>query len=166
MNFQVGDKVIHRSYGLGEILQLDVKVISGAKTLCYVVKIRDLTLWVPVNQNGNSSLRRPVSEKEFKHLFDILSGPGESLPDERFERKNFLSEKLKEGKIESTCRIVRDLSVFSHVKKLNESDASMLRQAREFLLEEWQVVLSVTLSQAERELEHLLGKRLLFPLAG
>ncbi len=154
MEYQVGDQVIHWQYGLGEVIQLDEKVISGKSTRCYVVRIRDLTLWVPVEK---SSLRLPTPKVEFDHLRAILRGPSEPLPADRFERKTQLLEKMKDGKLESICRVVRDLSSYRSEKKLNDNDVSILERAQYFLLSEWKLVLSVPLAQAEQEVKQILG---------
>jgi RNA polymerase-interacting CarD/CdnL/TRCF family regulator len=157
MSFQVGDQVIHWVYGLGEIIQLDEKVLSGQIGKYYVVQIRDLTLWVPVNETGENCLRFPTPAGNFKKLFRILASPGEPLSDDRFIRKTQLTELLKDRTPESICRVVRDLVCYKRTKKINENDNSILNHASKFLLNEWSVALSVPLQQAERELRTLLG---------
>jgi len=156
MNFQVGDIVIHWSYGMGKIVQLDEKVLSGQKMRYYVVRARDLTVWVPVNATDKCSLRLPAPRSEFEKLFAILRSPCEPLSEDRLERKTQLLERMKEGKPESTCRLVRDLTFYRQTKRLNESDLSILERALNSLLNEWHFSLSVSLAQAERELRQLL----------
>ena len=156
VEFQVGDKVVHWSYGPGEIIQLDEKNISGQNTLYYVVQIRDLTLWVPVNGGSQHSLRLPTSTREFGKLFKILRGPGDKISDDRYERKTQLTERMREGTLDSICSIIRDLTTFSYAKKLNDYDAALLERAKKFLLDEWKISLSVPLSDAQRELDLLL----------
>ena len=158
MNFQVGDQVIHSNYGLGEIVQMDEKVIRGRNTRCYVVRIRDLTLWVPVVDINKCSLRFPTPKNEFGALFKILGSPGEPLPQDRIDRKTQLLEDLKDGKLEGVCRVVRDLWFLRRTKKLNENDKAILERARDFLFNEWKLSFSVSSAQAEQELSHLLGE--------
>jgi RNA polymerase-interacting CarD/CdnL/TRCF family regulator len=154
--FQVGDKVVHWSYGPGEIIQLEEKSLSGRMTLYYVVQVRDLTLWVPVEGADQHTLRPPTSTGEFEKLFKILRGPGEKLADDRYERKAQLTGLLRDGTLESVCRAIRDLSFHGYRKKLNDFDAALLERARKFLLDEWKISLAVPLSDAERQLELLL----------
>lgn len=154
--FQVGDKVVHWSYGPGEIIQLEEKSLSGRMTLYYVVQVRDLTLWVPVEGADQHSLRPPTSMGEFEKLFSILRGPGEKLSDDRYERKSQLTELLRDGTLESVCRAIRDLSFHGYRKKLNDFDAALLERARKFLLDEWRISMSVPLGDAEHQLELLL----------
>ncbi|MBE0408833.1 MAG: hypothetical protein IBX69_03785 [Anaerolineales bacterium] len=155
-SFQVGDQVIHWIYGLGEITQLDEKVVSGQTGKYYVVRTSDLTLWVPLDKSGENCLRFPTPARDFHTLFHILASPGEALSPDRFERKTQLSERLQERTIESICRIVRDLVDYKRTKKINEYDQSTLARARTFLLNEWSAALSVPVQQAEQELRDLL----------
>jgi RNA polymerase-interacting CarD/CdnL/TRCF family regulator len=156
VDFQVGEKVVHWNYGMGEIVQLDEKLLAGQMTHCYVVRIRDLTIWVPIHQMGDSSLRLPTPRDEFKNLFAILSSPGELLSNDRLERRTQLIEKIRDGKLESVCQVVRDLSLYSQAKKLNDHDKTILERAQNFLLNEWRLALTVSLPEAEGELKRLL----------
>lgn len=156
MKFQVGDKVVHWSYGPGEIVRIDDKSHSGHNDQYYVIKVRDLTLYVPVVGAEEHSLRPPTSTADYEKLFDILRGPGEYLSDDRFERKTQLTERLSDGSLESVCRAIRDLCSFGYRKKLNDYDTALLERARRFLLEEWILSLSIPLGDAQRKLDLLL----------
>lgn len=156
--FQVGDQVIHWAYGLGEIIQLDEKELSGHTCKYYVVKMRDLTLWVPVSETGERCLRFPTPARDFQKLFRILASPGEPLSVDRFERKTQLTQRLKDGTLESVCRVIRDLALRKRINKMNDNDSSILDRARSFLLNEWSLALSVPAQQAESELRELLGR--------
>lgn len=157
MNFQRGDTVMHWTYGLGQIIQLEERDLSGVKTLYYAVQIRDMTVWVPSDGELEHRLRRPISESGFNELFAILSNPGEPLPDDRQQRRTRLLELLKDGCAQSLCRIISDLNAYRKIRPLNESDQSILKQSRNALLGEWEFVLSVTPAQAEHELHHWLA---------
>jgi RNA polymerase-interacting CarD/CdnL/TRCF family regulator len=157
MQFQVGDKVVHWAYGVGEILQFDEKILSGRAEMYYVVKIKDLTVWVPVNGGGEGSLRLTTPASEFESLFEILSNSGEELSADRLERRTELIDRLRRGTLESICRVIRDLSYHRRVKKLNDHDVSVLERAQNLLLDEWQLAFSVPLAEAQRQLSHYLG---------
>lgn len=155
-SFQVGDQVIHWVYGLGEIIQLDEKVLSGRASKYYVVQMRDLTLWVPLSENGENGLRPPTPARDFNKLFRILTSKGESLSNDRYLRKTQLMDLLKDGTLESVCRVVRDLVCYKRVNKSNDNDNSILERAKNLLLNEWSLALSVPLQQAEGELRKML----------
>ncbi len=157
LDYQVGDRVIHASYGMGEIVQIDEKFIHERQMLCYVVQIHNMVVWVMADEPGKSGLRLPTPSSDFDNLFAILSGPGEPLPSERFERKKELSERMKSGLLTSICTVIRDLTFYKHQKKFNEDDKASLQRAQDFLLEEWVYARSVSRIQAHDEMTRLLG---------
>lgn len=157
-HFQVGDRVVHWSYGPGVILQMDEKEIAGVTTRYYMVQVRDMIMWVPVTDAGERGLRFPTPPEDFPALYVILSSAAEALSDDRMERKTQLSDRLKDNRIDSVCRVVRDLTYHQRNKKMNDNDNVMLQRARTFLLNEWSTSLSISLTQAEQELDRLLGE--------
>jgi RNA polymerase-interacting CarD/CdnL/TRCF family regulator len=156
MNFREGDPVMHWTYGFGKVIRLEERALSGQNALYYAVQIGDLTVWVPADDMLGTRLRSPTSKAGFKELRAILSGPGEPLPDDRQDRKTRLLELLKDGRAESLCRVIRDLSAYRQVRPLNENDQALMRRAQNALLGEWGFALSVTPAQAELELHRLL----------
>ena len=160
MAFHAGDPIMHWTYGFGNIIGLEERVISEVKKLYYAVKIKDLTIWVPLDDNVNIHLRPPTAAADFKELFAILAQPGESLPDDRQERKLHLLDKLKDGRAESLCQVISSLSSYQQVRALNDTDQSLMKRARNALLGEWTYVLAVSLSDAETELHQLLNSGL------
>ncbi len=157
LDYQVGDRVVHANYGMGEIVQLDEKFIHERQMLCYVVQIHNMIVWVMADEPGKSGLRLPASSSDFDDLFTILSGPGEPLPPERFERKKELAERMKSGLLPSICTVIRDLAFYKHQKKFNEDDKATMQRAQDFLLEEWVYARSVSWMQARDEMTRLLG---------
>ena len=158
MSFQIGDTVIHSTHGLGEIIRIEEKIIQGSSTNCYVLRTHDLTIWIPVNDLHQDSLRIPASPDEFVRLFDILTSPGELLPEDRVMRKDQLLEHLKDGQLASICHVICDLTHFKRIKKLNDQERSILGRATKSLLTEWIFTLGVTQFQAQQAMVNLLGE--------
>ena len=156
MSFQIGDRVMHWVYGLGEIVEIEEKVLAGRTGEYYVVRIRDLTLWVPLEDSGEHCLRFLTPASDFQGLFQILASPGELLPEDRLLRKSQLTASLKGRTLETTCQVIRDLVSYQQTKRLNQNDNSVLTRARNTLLDEWSSALSIPIKEAERELKSLL----------
>jgi len=165
MPFQIGDQVVHRSYGPGNIIQLDEKEMGGRSALYYVVKVGDMTIWVSAEETENNSLRPLTTRSEFESLFKILQGAGERLSEDRNERRISLNQRFKDGTSETMCRLIRDLSSYGYEKKLTDHDSTVLERARKFLLAEWMLTFSISLSDAEQQLDGYLeeGKLLAIP---
>lgn len=156
MEFHEGDTVMHWIYGLGRVVRLEERNLTGENVLYYAVQIEDMTVWVPADDKLENRLRTPTLKAKFIHLLTILSGPSETLPIDRQERKLLLLEWLKNGSAESLCRVIRNLSTFQNARPLNGSDQALLKRSQNALLGEWGFALSVTPLQAEIELNRLL----------
>jgi RNA polymerase-interacting CarD/CdnL/TRCF family regulator len=158
MNFHSGDTVMHWTYGIGQIVNLEERALAGSKTIYYVVQVRDMTVWVPADSKVRSRLRSPTPKPRFQRLLAILSSPSEPLPEDRLERKTRLLELLEDCRPESLCQVIRDLSAYQRQlgKPMNDNDQMILKQSRNTLLGEWGFVLSITHAQAELELHRLL----------
>jgi RNA polymerase-interacting CarD/CdnL/TRCF family regulator len=159
MELRVGDPVMHWTYGLGQVVRLEERALAGHKSLYYAVQVRDLTVWVPADSKLENRLRPPTKRVRFKRLLAILTDPGEPLPDDRQERKLRLQEMLKDGRAESLCRVIRDLTVYRKVRALNDHDQAVLKRSQDMLLGEWGFALSLTPAQAELELHRMLASR-------
>lgn len=158
MDFQIGEKVIHWTYGLGEIVRIEEKTIRGQLESCYVFCTSDLTIWIPItNDMDQCSLRRPTTPEEFTRLFDILASPSEELVGDRVLRKNQLMAQIKDGQLASICRVVRDLTHFKRISKLNDQERSILERTVNSLLTEWTYSLEIPLSQAQQAMSAMLG---------
>jgi RNA polymerase-interacting CarD/CdnL/TRCF family regulator len=156
MNYQIGDSVIHLTYGPGKIIAIDEKRLAGLTCQYYVVDTGKLTLWVLVDDVGEKSMRPPTGSFEFKELLNILCSPSEGLPDHHHERKNQLSERMQKRILINICFVIRDLTARGKLYDLNSTDRSMLRRAQEYLLDEWELALGTARSSAKKELDILL----------
>ncbi len=157
MSFQVGDQVVHNVYGLGIISQIDEKIVQDALIKYYVVTLNNLTLYVPISSEGENHLRLPTPAGKFEELFTILRSPAEPLSNDKLIRKSQLSNIIKDGKLESLCKAIRDLSFHRRTAKLNENDLAFLNRVQNHLLNEWSLALSISVAQAKHELSKILG---------
>ncbi len=157
MEYHPGDPVMHWTHGFGHVVGMQERVLLEHKSNYYAVSIRDLIVWVPVDDKLELRLRPPCSPAEFKRLFPILTGEAESLPDDRQERKLYLVEKLRDGRAASLCRVLRDLATFQQSRTLNDNDQNLMKRSREALLGEWSHALSIPPIEAETQLRAMLA---------
>lgn len=156
MNFHIDDTIVHWTFGPGKIVDIEEKTLENKTRLYYVVEAGETTLWIPVSETGEQSLRTPTSCDEFKKLLKHLRGPGESLPDQAYVRQSELNQRLKKKSLEEVCHVIRDLICRSGSQKLNRSDQEALKRAESLLLDEWELTLGTPRSAAQRELEEIL----------
>jgi RNA polymerase-interacting CarD/CdnL/TRCF family regulator len=156
MNIQEGDTVMHWTHGLGKVVRLEERVLSGQVLLYYAIQIGDMTVWVPADEMLETRLRFPTHAADFQSLMGILSEPGEPLPENRRERKTLLLEWLKDGRAESRFRVIRSLVTYRQIRPLNAEEQALLKRSKNTLLAEWSCAMSIPLAQAETEFHRLL----------
>ena len=156
MKIHEGDSVMHWTHGLGKVVQLEERALASQAVLYYAIQIGDMTIWVPADDMLETRLRLPTRAAEFKRLISTLSHPGEDLPHDRRERKTVLTEWLKDGRTESLFRVIRSLSTYRQDHSLNLDEQTLLKRSKTMLVGEWSYALSVTVAQAEHELDQLL----------
>lgn len=156
MNIHEGDVVMHWVHGLGKVVRLEKRALSGDAILYYAVQIGEMTVWVPADDLLETRLRLPIHADEFKRLMGILSQPGEQLPDGYRERKTMLLEWLKDGRTESLFRVIQSLVTYRQVHSLNVEDQELLKRSKNRLLGEWSCAMSIPLAQAQAEMTRLL----------
>jgi RNA polymerase-interacting CarD/CdnL/TRCF family regulator len=159
MGFQIGDWVVHCNHGLGQVLAIEERTNNNKTALYYMVQLKDLTIWVPADENLNSRLRFPVSSEELRRLLATLSGPAEKLLDDRRQRNLQLLEMLKDGSVESMCRVLRNLAAHRHHRSWSEYDSALMSRVQKALIGEWSFILSVSPLDAEVELQKLMSAK-------
>lgn len=156
MNFHIGESVIHRIYGLGEITNIEEMVINGSSVNCYVVQMKNLTIWVPMDNSGQTSLRIPTPPKEFIKIISILTSQYDNMSEDRLLRRKQLVDRLRDGQLSSICQVVRDLSHYKQINKINDQEKCILEQAINSLLTEWTHSLGISIDQAHQVMETML----------
>lgn len=160
MKIREGDSVMHWTHGLGKVVRLEERALSGEAIMYYAIQIGDMTVWVPADDMLETRLRMPTPAAAFKKLMGVLSHPGEPLPNDRRERKTLLLEWLKDGRTESLFRVVRSLATYRQDHSLNLDEQTILKRSKNALVGEWSCAMSITTAQAEIELYRLLTPEL------
>lgn len=158
MEFQTGDNVVHCTHGLGRVLAIEKREFFDKVINYYMVQMADLTIWIPADENLKSRLRPPTSAAGFKQLLAILSSPADKLPDDRRLRTTHLQERIEDGRAESLCKVIRDLTAFRQTHSWSEADGALMRRAQKALVGEWSFIFSITQHEAEDQLQRLLNK--------
>jgi len=156
MDFQIGDTVVHWSFGIGQIIGLEERLLAGEKLLYYEVRIQNLSVWVPADGRLASRLRAPTSPRGFKKLFAILGGPADPVTGNKRQRKLDLHARLANGQASAICHVIRDLTTLKQEQSLDFDEKLILKKASSLLLAEWEYSLKMPAAQALADLYQLL----------
>lgn len=157
MDFNVGDRVVMQAHGVGEIAQIAEHNFNGrGPTWYYEVVTARGTVWVAVNTSDTSGLRQLTDGADLAHYRRLLQSKPQALNADPLQRKTELTKRLRQGLLQVTCEVVRDLNAQRWRRPLGEADSALLRRAQEGLAEEWASAAGVTRAEADQEINDLL----------
>lgn len=135
--YSLGDKVVHRSYGIGKIDAVECKLLNGIDVECFKVKTDNGHYWFPTDRMDNPRIH-PVASKELvKKGIEILRSTPQELANDHLEWKERIDDVQADGDFLAISELVRDLSVLKAKKKLNRTQGQALKILEDRLLREW-----------------------------
>ena len=111
--FQVGDRIVHPSYGVGTVTEIQERHTLGRGKQYYSIELLDqpqTVVMVPVGAEERMGLRRPVAKDRLGRVWRVLRGDPNKLPKNHDQRCALLDEKLGSGEIVKIAEAVRDLA--------------------------------------------------------
>jgi CarD family transcriptional regulator len=157
-SFQVDQKIVYPSQGVGIIKAIEQKKFNGAKIPYYVIYIEasDMTIMAPVDKAAELGIRSTVSRDEAQKALELISEDFEPIPSDWKLRYQMNLDLLKKGSIRDIASIVRSLYHRSKVKELPILEKKLYDSAQRLLEDE----LSISLRKSKKEVEDLIHERL------
>ncbi|PFJ19516.1 transcription factor YdeB [Bacillus cereus] len=157
--FQIGDKIVYPMHGAGIIEEIEEKEILGTTRQYYVIRIisKNMQVMLPMDQLQKSGIRYIVDKGT---LDDILLEfrNGESDPSLSWKQRYTMNmEKMKNGNLQDSAEIVRDLLRRNKERTLNASEKQMLDNARKMMISEVALVQNVSEHQATEFLQDTIN---------
>jgi CarD family transcriptional regulator len=157
-SFQVDQKVVYPSQGVGIIKSIEQKKFNGDKIPYYIIYIEasDMTIMVPVEKAAELGIRATVSRDEAQKALELISEAFDPIPSDWKLRYQMNLDLLKKGSIKDIASIVRSLYHRSKVKELPILEKKLYDSAQKLLEDE----LSISLRKTKKEVEDLIHERL------
>lgn len=157
MQFQIGDQVVHPVHGIGTIKTFSKQLFLSNKPLEYYQVIAGTsTLWVPINDQGSTVLRKIASKESLDECRKVLRRKPIPLDRDRKIRELEIAHLLKDRLLPALCETVRDLRAHSQQKPLGSIENELLKRTFKALCDEWAASSGVPLKIALDEIEALL----------
>jgi CarD family transcriptional regulator len=155
--FSIGDKVIHRSYGAGTILEINDKQIGEQQCTYYIIELLNQagTLMVPVSRASELGLRLPVEQPD--DVLTVLTSEPGLLSNDHRERQELISTDIRSGDVVKITEAVRDLAYREREDKLTEADLKLYRQAQDLLVGELALSQDVDMETARAQVTSVLN---------
>ena len=157
-SFQVDQKVVYPSQGVGIVKSIVQKKFNNAKIPYYTIYIEasDMTIMAPVDKAVELGIRPTVSRDEAMKALELIGEDFEPIPSDWKLRYQMNLDLLKKGSIRDIASIVRSLYHRSKVKELPILEKKLYDSARKLLEDE----LSISLRKSKKEVEDMIHERL------
>lgn len=139
IEFKVGDNAVYPGHGVGEVVAVETREISGSRCDFYIVQIREtgMRVMVPKNRVTNVGLRPIISKDEANKVLDILKMTDVKIDNQTWNRRyREYMEKIKTGSVYEIAEVLRDLFLLKVDKELSYGERNMLDTARKLLMKE------------------------------
>ncbi len=156
--FQVDQKVVYPSQGVGVIKSIEQKSFKDTKVPYYVIylEVTDMTIMVPVDQAAGLGIRPTVSKDEALKALELIGEDYEPIPSDWKLRYQMNLDLLKKGSVRDIATIVRSLYHRSKVKELPILERKLYDSALKLLEDE----VSISLRKSRDEVENMIFSRL------
>jgi RNA polymerase-interacting CarD/CdnL/TRCF family regulator len=169
LQFQIGDMVVHPVYGVGTIKTFSKQLFAGEQSHEYYQVIAGKsTLWVPINDQGSTVLRKIAAKGSLNECRKLLKRNPVPLNRDRKIRELEIARLLKDRLLPALCETVRDLQAHSRQTPLGRIEGDLLKKTFKALCDEWAAAEGVTTLAALGEIESLIqeGHQKLLPETG
>jgi len=156
--FQVDQKVVYPSQGVGVIKEIVQKKFKDTKIPYYIIyiEVTDMTIMVPIDKAVELGIRSTVSRDEAMKALDLISEDYDPIPTDWKMRYQMNLELLKKGSIRDIASIVRSLYHRSKVKELPILERKLYDSALKLLEDE----ISISLRKSRDEVQSMIFSRL------
>jgi CarD family transcriptional regulator len=156
--FQVNQKVVYPSQGVGVINAIEEKEFKSEKVPYYVIylEVSDMTIMVPVDKAAGLGIRPIVPSKEAQRALELIGEDFEPITSDWKERYNKNLDLLKKGSVTDIATIVRTLYHRSKVKELPILERKLYDSALKLLEDE----VAYSLKKPRDEVENMIFARL------
>jgi CarD family transcriptional regulator len=157
-NFQVDQKIVYPSQGVGIIKSIEEKPFKEQKILYYVIylEVSDMTIMVPVDKAEGLGIRPIVAKDEAIRALELISEDYEPIPSDWKLRYQMNLDLLKKGSVMDIATIVRSLYHRSKVKELPILERKLYDSALKLLEDE----VAFSLRKNKEEVESMIFARL------
>ncbi|MDR3341836.1 MAG: CarD family transcriptional regulator [Treponema sp.] len=156
--FQIDQKVVYPSQGVGMIISIEDKEFKREKIPYYVIylEVSDMTVMVPVDKADGLGIRPIVVEEDALRALELIGEEYEPIPSDWKLRYQMNLDLLKKGSIMDIATIVRSLYHRSKVKELPILERKLYDSALKLLEDE----VSFSLNKPKEEVENMIFTRL------
>ncbi|MBI4949270.1 MAG: CarD family transcriptional regulator [Deltaproteobacteria bacterium] len=161
-DFKAGELAVYPAHGVGMIMGVESRDVSGINKAFYILKILDTeaTIMVPIETASNVGLRKIVKKSLVPKIYEILKDRKEVVLDNQTWNRRYrdYTDKIKSGCVMEVAKVMRDLYLLKFDKELSFGERRMLDTAKNLLVKELSIAKNIKEEKVEEELLRIMQK--------
>jgi CarD family transcriptional regulator len=135
--FKIGDYAVCPGHGVGQVCDIEEKVVGGETMSFFIIKIISNGMTVMVPTGSVDGIRALVNNNEIAEVYDVLTDHDVSIDNSTWNRRyREYMLKIKTGSLVEIADVLRALFLLRVKKNLSFGEKKMLEQCRNLLSEE------------------------------
>mgnify|MGYP001594973893 CR=1 FL=1 len=161
-DFKAGELAVYPAHGVGMIMGVESRDVSGINKAFYILKILDTeaTIMVPIETASTVGLRKIVKKSLVPKIYEILKDRKEVVLDNQTWNRRYrdYTDKIKSGCVMEVAKVMRDLYLLKFDKELSFGERRMLDTAKNLLVKELSIAKNIKEEKVEEELLRIMQK--------
>lgn len=158
--FKIGEVVFCPKRGIGVVEAVETRTMLDESKEYMIVRMKspELTMMIPTDRIDISGFRAINNMEEAEKVALVLTNKQVQVDHSMDIKKRIKQnqEKLSSGSFLECSEVVRDLTCMEKIKSLNNSERTLLMQAKKFLIDEFAVIKQMSNQEAECAIDRLL----------
>jgi len=160
-SFKTGDLAVYPAHGVGMIMGVETRAVSGIDASFYILKVLDTeaTIMVPVDNAVLVGLRKVLKKSQVPKVYAILKERSDTVLETQTWNRRYreYNDKIKSGSVLELAKVLRDLYILKFDKELSFGERKMFDTAKGLLIQELSVAKNIKEEKMEEELYRILG---------
>ncbi|MGD0500846.1 MAG: CarD family transcriptional regulator [Bryobacteraceae bacterium] len=160
MTFQIGEKVVYPSYGVGTVEGISARSFGSVFENFYLLRFGSggTTVVAPFSHAASIGLRRVTKGRAISRILAFLSSGACAVNPDWKARFKENSEKMRSGDLPRTAEVLKSLLRLQRERQLSFREKKMLEGARRMLVSEISIARQMPETFASAVLQRALAK--------
>jgi CarD family transcriptional regulator len=158
--FQIGQKVVYPTHGVGRIEAIEQKEVSGRRQAFYILRIlgTEMTIMVPTGNAERVGLRHLIGPKDVPKVMQILRKKPVEISANWNRRFKDNLERIKTGSLYEVATVLRKLVLLQKERNLSFGEKKMLENVRQLLVSEISHAVGIDEGNARSMVDRTIAK--------
>ena len=156
IQFKKGEWLVHVTYGVGQIDDIEPMPLSKDKKPCYRVRTKDSTFWLPLENLDSHRVRPLASPERIQRALKTLRQPPKKMASSYKVRQKRIQDVIRDGDLSTDMVLVRDLNDRQFDKGHNETEQRAYNTIVRRFLQEWTLSNDIQIKEARKKLNQFL----------